>query len=196
MFEDLDDDFSEEQAGDDQKPPEESGNRNFLVAVGVLGGITVLAIICIIIYAAVIAPRGANLAAQQTQDAAALAQGTAVQIAAEGTSEALAILQTPSVTPTSPATNTPTVTATPVVVVGQETATEPVDPRTATVAALLTQAAQQPTALTPVGTITGLPTALPGTGFADDVGLPGLLALAFFSILVIFLARRLRAANG
>jgi LPXTG-motif cell wall-anchored protein len=63
-----------------------------------------------------------------------------------------------------------------------------VDPRTATVSALLTQAASTATTRTPTVT------ALPVTGFAEDVGVPGLVGLALVLIVVIFLARRLRTA--
>jgi hypothetical protein len=63
-----------------------------------------------------------------------------------------------------------------------------VDPRTATVAALLTQQAEQLT-LTPGAT------ELPDTGFMDDVGLPGLVAVAASLVLVIILARRLRTGS-
>jgi hypothetical protein len=35
-------------------------------------------------------------------------------------------------------------------------------------------------------------TALPNTGFADDIGAPGLLLLAIALVVVIFLVRRLR----
>lgn len=38
-------------------------------------------------------------------------------------------------------------------------------------------------------------TALPTTGFADEVGLPGLLAMAAVLLIVIFLARRMRLAT-
>jgi LPXTG-motif cell wall-anchored protein len=38
-------------------------------------------------------------------------------------------------------------------------------------------------------------TALPTTGFADQVGVPGMLALSILLIAVIFLARRLRMAG-
>jgi hypothetical protein len=40
------------------------------------------------------------------------------------------------------------------------------------------------------------PTALPTTGFADEVGMPGLLALAVVFVVVIFLVRRLRASQA
>ena len=64
------------------------------------------------------------------------------------------------------------------------------DPRTATVSALLTQAivAQQ------TGTAPPTATALPKTGFAEDVGLPSLLGLTLLLIAVIFIVRRLRAS--
>jgi len=39
---------------------------------------------------------------------------------------------------------------------------------------------------------TPTPTALPDTGFIDDVGLPGLLGLAAALVLVVFIVRRLR----
>jgi LPXTG-motif cell wall-anchored protein len=38
------------------------------------------------------------------------------------------------------------------------------------------------------------PTAIPNTGFADDVGLPAMLGMAVLLVVVIFLARRLRTA--
>jgi hypothetical protein len=72
----------------------------------------------------------------------------------------------------------------------QLTAAPTVGPRTATVAALLTQAAQQTATVLPTAT------ALPGTGFGDEVGAPSLLALAVLLIVVIFLARRLRKVNA
>lgn len=52
-----------------------------------------------------------------------------------------------------------------------------------------TQALRTPTA---TKTSFQTPTALPATGFADDVGLPGMLGLAVVLIAVVFLARRIR----
>jgi hypothetical protein len=92
-------------------------------------------------------------------------------------------LPTTTLTPTATsviaqpsATATPTNTATP-------------DPATATVAAAFTQAAiaQLTAAAGPS------PTALPGTGIADEYGLPGLAVMAMAFVVVILLARRLRA---
>lgn len=44
-------------------------------------------------------------------------------------------------------------------------------------------------------TLTTTPSALPTSGFADDVGLPGLFMMALLLVGVIFLARRLRSAS-
>ncbi|MBN2258806.1 MAG: hypothetical protein JW704_13485, partial [Anaerolineaceae bacterium] len=65
------------------------------------------------------------------------------------------------------------------------------DPRTATVAVLMTQAAQAKMTATHQGTVS----ILPKTGFADDVGLPGLVTLSLVLVVVIFLVRRLRTSN-
>ena len=62
--------------------------------------------------------------------------------------------------------------------------------------ALLTQAAlAQTQAAQELLTQTSTPTvtALADTGFADDVGAPTLIAMAGLLVLVIFIARRLRA---
>jgi LPXTG-motif cell wall-anchored protein len=98
-------------------------------------------------------------------------------------------------------------TPTPVVVFATETPTPGGDgigagadlnARTATVSALLTLAAGGGT--TPNATQASqtaaakTPTALPTTGFADDVGLPGLLGVALLLVTVIVLTRRLRTA--
>jgi LPXTG-motif cell wall-anchored protein len=64
-----------------------------------------------------------------------------------------------------------------------------VDPRTATVAALFTQQAEKELTTTPVST------SLPDTGLMDNVGVPGLVALAASLVLVIILARRLRTGS-
>jgi hypothetical protein len=53
---------------------------------------------------------------------------------------------------------------------------------------LFTQAAEAQLTVIPTST------ALPDSGFADDVGLPGLIGLAAVLVVVVFLARRLRSA--
>jgi hypothetical protein len=58
---------------------------------------------------------------------------------------------------------------------------------TATVGAALTQAAVAQLTIVPTTT------ALPQTGFVEDVGVPGLVVMALAFIIVILMARRLRA---
>ncbi len=111
----------------------------------------------------------------------------------EMTAEAKSWTSTPSVTPTSaPKTPTPSPT---LVLAPTDTpemgddAGATVDPRTATVAALFTEQAEKDLTTTPIST------GLPDTGFMDNVGVPGLVALAASLVLVIFLARRLRTGS-
>jgi cytoskeletal protein RodZ len=160
----------------DSPPPEESSNRTFLVAAGILGGIVLLSIACLAGYALLILP--SQRAGQQQ---AATAQAVQNQQVAHALTATAAALSFPTATLTPLPTQTP--------VIAQETAanTNTPDPATATVAAALTQAAQ--------AQLTHLPTstALPATGIADEYGAPGLVIAGIALIAVIFLARRLRA---
>lgn len=159
-------------------PPEESSNRTFLVIAGILGGIVLLSLACFAAYALFFAP---TRAASQAQAATAQAvNNLAVAQALTATSQALLI---PSATVTLPPSATP--------VVAQATATaipptNTADPATATVAAALTQAAAAQLTHVPTST------ALPGTGIADEYGVPGLVIMGIALVAVIFLARRLR----
>ncbi|HVN15409.1 MAG TPA: hypothetical protein VMT73_06685 [Anaerolineales bacterium] len=164
----------------DAAPPEESSNRTFLIAAGILGGIVLLSIACLAGYALVILP-----GQRQAQQVAANAQSTqSAQIAGALTATFQAqILPTTTVTPLP--------SATPLLATPSETpvpATNTPDPATATVAAALTQAAQAQLTVVPTSK------ALPGTGFADEYGAPGLVVVAIALVAVILLARRLRAA--
>ena len=69
-------------------------------------------------------------------------------------------------------------------------------PETATAAAAMTQTAEAIAggAVTETPTPGPTPTALPTAGFADEVGLPGLLFLGVALLVVVFLSRRLRAS--
>jgi hypothetical protein len=170
--------FEGDESNFDAAPPEESSNRTFLIAAGILGGIVLLSIACLAGYALLILP---NQHAQQQE--AANAQSTQnAQIAGALTATFQAqILPTETLAPTN----------TPVVAQASATATQPTftpDPATATVAAALTQAAQAQL------TVVATSTALPGTGFADEYGAPGLVVMALALMVVIFLARRLRVA--
>ncbi len=179
-FDDFEDDDSSEGGGD---------NRTFWLVAGILGAILILALVCMAVYAMVFMPQRRD--AQSTAAAQIHIQNTEVAMAAEMTAQAQAWTFTPTVTAT-PAPITATSSPTPVLAptdtpAGAEQPT--MDPRTATVSALLTQQAGG-------GTATPTATGLPDTGFADDFGIPGMIALAAALVVVIFLARKLRTVNS
>jgi hypothetical protein len=168
--------------------PEESSNRPFVIAAAVIGGLLVLSMICLALYALILAP--SRQIARATEAANIILQNT--QVAQAITETAMAEGTTPTHTPTRvPPTNTATPTR--VVVLPSETPTPTVqvtaDPRTATAAAAATIAALAQ-ARTPT------PTALPATGFAEDLGVPSLLLLGGILLVVIFAARRLRVGTS
>ncbi len=179
-FDDFEDDDASEGGSD---------NRTFWLVAGILGAVLILALVCMAVYAMVFMPQRRD--AQSTQAAQINIQNTEVAMAAEMTAQAQAWTHTPTGT-SSPAPITATSSPTPVLAptdtpAGAVQATT--DPRTATVSALLTQQAGG-------GTATPAATGLPDTGFADDFGIPGMIALAAALVVVIFLARRLRTVNS
>jgi hypothetical protein len=197
------------EGGGEDGSPEGSNNRTFLIAAGILGGVILLALICMAGYAFFLLPR--QRAAQTAQEAAVLLTNTA--IAGGATSTANALLATATLDPGSiaataqavaatrqmaasmtasaiaaAASPTPVVaffTATPIIL---ETATP--DPVTETVAALYTQAALAELTVFPTSTALG---GVPATGFAEDVGLPGMFIIGFVLVVIILLSRRLRS---
>ena len=213
-FEDLDDssfdDFEEEGFTSEEtgkNTVSKSRNRNFIIALGVLGGVFIIAVIILVIAATVILPRTREA---RMQEAAEInAQNTATSIAA--TNYAIAQAQAALPTDTPVPTNTLEPSPTPVVVFDTQTPSPTVDltatsekgiggpaledaDRTATISALLTQAASGGTALASSATPT--PTSLSDTGFADDLGLPLLFGSAILLVFVIFFVRRLRFSDG
>lgn len=204
-FEDLDnneygdeysDDFNDMEV-DSTPPPEEASNRTFLIVAGVLAGLIVVSIVCMALYALVFVPRQREQEA--TMVAEVNAQNTQVALAAAQTEEASRFTNTPTMTSIPP---TETTTPTSVVAVPTDEAGGPTpNSRTATVAALLTQAAEAQLTITPS------PSALPDTGFMDEVvvpgvgnlalviGVPGLIIISLVLVGVIILARRLRSSD-
>jgi len=178
-------------APEPEKPEGGDGNnRTFLIAAIILGGIVLLSLICMAVYALVIMP-GQKTRAQATSDANAAA-GT--QMAMEQFLTAEASMFTATIPPTETAIPEPTETL--VVVFSSQTPSPAptTDPATSTVEALQTQLAIAQ-ATTDSKTITGTPgtpSKLAKTGFADEVGLPGLFIAALLVIVVIMLSRRLR----
>lgn len=167
---------------EDAAPPEESGNKTFILVAAILGGVVLLSIACLVVYGVYVLPRqtAQRASAQETL----VAQNLQVNQALTEKAISDMLSQVPSATPTLEPTATPVFEQT------TPTVAAPADPQTATVAAALTQAAQAQL------TVTALPTstALPNTGFFDDVGAPGLFVMAVALVIVILLARRLRVS--
>jgi type II secretory pathway component PulM len=194
---DYEDDLLDMEDTSEKKP---GGNRTFIVIIGIIFAFFVLIGGAIAAYVLLIAPQSQSKAAQEA--ALINAQNTATSVAATEQSMVMQLALTPSATlpptatleeaiPNTPtavmivATDTPVPTATEEITV--EVGAADFDALTATVASLLTLAAEGKTA-------TATPSALPDSGFASDVGLPGLLGLAALMVGIIFLARRLRTA--
>ena len=168
--------------------PEESSNRTFVIAAVSLGGLLVLSMICLLVYALVLAPRQQE--ARATDVVLVNQQNTEEAL----TQTAVVVERTPSRTPivTELPDATATVTPTLVVVVPTFTPTPfltlpTLAPETATAAAQLTLAAGQGG-----GGETPTPTALPATGFADEVGIPALALAGGLLLAFIFIVRSLR----
>jgi len=194
-----------EQELGEEKPPDNNGNRTFLIIAGTLGGIMVLALLCI-----------AGLALYRYLPGQRASQELASTQAAQDTAVAVSASQTVSVPtatetkrPTFTPTNTPAPSNTPVIVL-VPTKSPTLEVAVATRDALLTQTAVHafatitsaqpqataPQATAPQATATRRPTvtALPGTGIADELGTPGLLAVGFVLVVLIFIVRKLRTA--
>lgn len=196
-FEEYRDQF--EEVGADPNGNKPSGSRSFLVALAVIGGLLILAILALVI----ISNLNNTPAAPQNQDETAKinAQNTAIAVQATDITlnqiqkmTQLAALAAPSLTPTNViavASKTPEPTSI------ISSAGDPAE-RTATVAAFLTEVAQT-TATVSAGTSAKTPsatsTALPNTGMMDDIGLPGLLGTALAFIVIVIVVRRLRLST-
>lgn len=176
---------------DGQLPEESNNNRTFLIAAGILGGIILISIACLVgvyLYTRSASQQTAAQSAAITQTAAVA--NNFINDALTSTANAV-ILPTSTEPPTStPVVNVATVTptfdpnATSAVVAGVGTPAA----ATATVGAALTQAAIAQLTIVPTTT------ALPKTGFVEDFGIPGMVVMALAFIIVILMARRLRAA--
>jgi hypothetical protein len=164
--------------------PEESTNRTFVIAAGALGGLLILSMICMGLYLVFLAP-------QQREDRNAMATEAAFEL----TQMAIADLATETPLPPTATTQPPefdAATNTPVVVIPTNT---PLITATVliefTTAEAQTQAAELGVLSTEV-VPTPTPTALPATGFVDDIGLPVLVLLGAGLVIVILIVRRVR----
>jgi len=164
---------------DDDGAPEESNNRTFLLIAGGLGLVVFIALICLVAY--FFMGRSSNQDVTATAQAQATSQQATIIAGLTQNAEDQALTQ-------AAVTATFTDTSTPVVAEATLTPTETENPATATVGAAFTQIAVSTQTIIPTST------ALPNTGFADDVGIPGMLAVTLALIAVIFLVRKLRSS--
>lgn len=193
------DEVNDEEDGEEEEG--EGSNRTFLIVAIVLGVIILLALICGTVFAFTVFIPSQN-AARATETEQVMQAFSMTQAVEQQT----AIVQSFTATPTMTETPLPEPTATPLIM-PFPTETQPapaIDPATATVQALETRLAQVnetataqailgPGTATPTGRAgIASPTALSNTGFADEVGLPGLFIAAVVLLAVILLARRLR----
>jgi hypothetical protein len=177
-------------------PPEESGNRTFLIVAGIFAGLIFLTLVCGAGYVLWLGPR---LTAQRNA-AQATIEAENAQVIQQMTSTAEASLWTPTLqaSPTLEATNSvaalaATSTNTPVVAVSSPTTTSTATTDPATLAAMQTQLAANMTS-TSIALGTPAASAMPTTGLFDEIGLPSLIILTVALVAVIFLARRMRRA--
>jgi type II secretory pathway pseudopilin PulG len=188
------DETNSDDFGEAPLPEESNNNRTFMIAVGILGGIILVSIACL--GGVYLFSRQSRTTAQQAQAALAVTQTAAV--AMETVNAALTATFDAAILPTTTATLPPT--STPPVAPASPTSTpNPADPAgiaastfaaaTATVGAAYTQAA-----VAAQYTVAPTTTALAGTGFADEYGLPGLVVMTLAFVIVILFARRLRSA--
>jgi hypothetical protein len=174
-YDDFDDTFD-----DDSDTPEESNNRTFLLVAGGLGFLVLCALLAVGAYVIFNLNSG-----QTTNESTAQAQATMQEMTVQAALTQTAIVQAQT---QAAVTSTVDPTDTPVIAEATVTMTETPNPATATVGAAFTQIAASTQTIIPTST------ALPNTGFADDVGIPGMFALAIGLVILIFLVRRLRAA--
>jgi hypothetical protein len=201
--EELDEIDAPEEAEEGASAAAPASNRNFLLALGLLGAIFVLVtIVLAVLYMS--GPRNtqtANINATNeaillanTQTASVATQVRAVQM----TEAAITPEQTETPVPPTPTTTQvvafATVTDTPMAALGIVTPTPNELTQTRSVPDVLTQAVEQ--TRTQQAIIIRTSTVLPTTGLADDVGLPGLFGMALGLVLVIVLVRRMRLSTN
>ena len=175
-------------------PPEKpsGGGRPFVAAITI---IVVLIVIALIALGVVLLNRNpgagidqaARINAQNTQIAAATEQMRNAFL--QQTLEAAklpSLTVAPTLAPQGLVTNTP--------VLAIPTATKTPTPTTDPASLTKTAAAATQLAGGPTPTVT--PTGLPSTGFADQVGLPGMAIGAVLLLIVILIARRARVSQS
>jgi LPXTG-motif cell wall-anchored protein len=210
-YEDSYEEFDEQPSGSG------GGNRNFVIAIVAVIVVFVVLIVGIGGFyfltrsgsgsgerSALASTQAAMIYTQNAQTAAAATKAGATEIAKNLLPTETLVPPTAQNASTSVvvfATNTPapTIINAQVSVTAETVAATAVSSeaaqRTGTIAVLLTQVATSGGGTSAAGTFAPLtPTALPKTGFMEDVGLPVLLGMAMLFVFIIFMARRLRVS--
>jgi LPXTG-motif cell wall-anchored protein len=218
-YEDSYEEFEEQPSGGGS-----GGNRNFVTAIVAVIVVFVVLIVGIGGFYfltrgnsgnsgernALAGTQAAMIYTQNAQTAAAATKAGATEVAknllptetpippttqAQGATSVVAFpTDTPAPTVINAQTDTTTTPGTAAAVTEATAESSEAAQRTATIAVLLTKVAAS--GGTPVAGLVGplTPTALPQTGFMDEVGLPVLLGMAMLFIFIIFMARRLRVS--
>ncbi len=191
-------DFDDDLDKSGEAPPEESGNRTFLVIAGILGAVAVLALVSIAAYAMMILPgqRSARESYQATLNVQNTEVAQIINMTSTAAVKAAADMANATSTP-EPQTATPTTAPTSVVAVAaQNTATPTMrwEMATATVLNATIMANAEQYSATSTAQAAMVTQVIPDTGFADEAGLPALLGMSLLLAGVIFVARKLRTA--
>jgi cytoskeletal protein RodZ len=192
--------------GEEAETPPPSSNRNFILGISILGGIILLGIIGVVLFAIF---GGQNKTSEYDQQLALI---NAANTATVQASTQVAMTQAAEREFARQTLNAPTVTSSPTPVISFPTetsaltATKVLQTPNPTQVELTRQAEEKAGTSTPTATlsVSAAQTAtavaktatgnMPGTGFADEVGLPLMIGMAALLLVVIFVARRLRTA--
>jgi hypothetical protein len=206
QYQDFDEYEGDDLTGEKEAKP---SNKTFFVSFGLIAVIFALTLAALAFVVFYVLPQ--SRAKREAQNIQIYAANTATALAATQLSQNLALAAAATEEPT--ATIAPTFTQMPTATAEelQEVTAEPTlgeikpeeaqgggipgggtDPRTATLAALQTQAAAARLTAIAEGRTT---TALPTTGLMDGIGLPGALGLTVVLGLVIVASRKLRSSN-
>jgi len=166
----------EESPGSRPQPPA-GRNRTFLIAIGLIGAIFVIALIILLVTLFIRAPQQASQAREQAD-----------KINAQNTQIAATATFTPVLATATSVLAIPTATSTPTPTVSASDLTKTAEVKTQIAQGTKVGVGGYPG---PVTTVTNgpliTPTGLPTTGFVDEVGLPGLFGLAALLLVVMSL---------
>jgi hypothetical protein len=210
----------------DEQPTGGGNNRNFMIAIIAIIVLFVIVVVVVggvflmsrngASKAPLAGTQAAIIYTQNAQTASAATQSVATEVAKSlitpDTETPLPVAAQPKVSTPTSVVVMPTATLAPTIInaggsvtptgsgIGGPVSAAEGDPaaRTATIAALMTQVAAGGTAQANGTLVNPLltPTALPKTGFMDEVGLPLLTGMALLFIFIIFMARRLRVSTN